>query len=141
LRKRCCASPTTTGWLRCGKESTDDPFVAKRAYVAPPNGWPVLHPSALHGLAGEVVRAIEPHSEADPAAILIQFLAAFGNIIGPNCHCVVEATRHGVNLFAILVGESSKARKGTSWGHIRRIYSGVDPGWTAERVTGGTLQR
>ena len=118
-------------------EPADDPFVAKRAYVAPPDGWPVLHPSALHGLAGEVVRAIEPHSEADPAAILIQFLVAFGNIIGPNCYCTVEATRHGLNLFAVLVGESSKARKGTSWGHIRRIFSGVDPVWTAERVTGG----
>jgi hypothetical protein len=120
-----------------GTEPADAPFVAKRAYVAPPDGWPVLHPSALLGLAGEVVRAIEPHSEADPAAVLIQFLVAFGNIIGPNCYCTVEATRHGLNLFAILVGESSKARKGTSWGHIRRIFSGVDPAWTSERVTGG----
>ena len=30
--------------------------------------WPVLPEPALHGLAADVVRAIEPHSEADPTA-------------------------------------------------------------------------
>jgi putative DNA primase/helicase len=45
--------------------------------------WPVMHGAAYHGLAGEVVHTIEPHSEADPVAILLQFLAAFGNAVGP----------------------------------------------------------
>ena len=44
--------------------------------------WPTLAPEALHGLAGEVVRTIEPHSESDPVALLLQFLSAFGNAIG-----------------------------------------------------------
>ena len=70
-------------------------------------------------------------------AILVQFLVAFGNILGSGCHCLVEATPHSLNLFCVLVGESSKARKGTSWGHIRRILEGVDPRWTANRVTSG----
>ena len=33
--------------------------------------WPVMDQAAYHGLAGDVVRAIEPHTEADPVAILI----------------------------------------------------------------------
>jgi hypothetical protein len=48
-----------------------------------PIPWPApLTDDAFHGVAGEIVRAIEPHSEADPAALLIQFLVAFGNLVG-----------------------------------------------------------
>ncbi len=101
------------------------------------SGRPRLAEQALHGPAGNIVRTIEPHSEADTAAILLQFLAAFGNIIGPGPHCTVEATRHGLNVFVVLVGDSSKARKGTSWGHIRRLFHRVEAEWVANRVTGG----
>src|SRR5208337_2827608 len=38
--------------------------------------------AALGGLAGEVVRLIEPESEADPVAVLLQLLVGFGNAIG-----------------------------------------------------------
>jgi len=100
-------------------------------------GWPVLPDAALYGIAGDVVRAIEPHSEADPAAILIQILVAVSNMIGSGLHCIVESTRHALLLFAILVGETSKGRKGTSWGHVERLCSRVDERWTNERVTGG----
>src|SRR5260221_3629893 len=55
-------------------------------------------------------------TEADPMAILIQFLVALGNVVGHNPNFQVEATRHHLNLFATLVGATSKARKGTSWG-------------------------
>jgi hypothetical protein len=101
------------------------------------DGWPVLLPAAIYGLAGDVVRTIEPHSEADPAAILIQVLTAVGNLLGPGLHCSVESTRHALSLYPVLVGESSKARKGTSWGHIARLCARVDPLWARERVTTG----
>jgi len=41
-----------------------------------------LGEAAFHGLAGRIVHRIEPHSEADPAAILVQLLIAFGNLVG-----------------------------------------------------------
>lgn len=107
------------------------------SYPANQHRRSVLTAEALYGLAGNVVRTIEPHSEADPAAILIQTLVAVGNIIGPGLHCTVESTRHPFNLFAALVGESSKARKGTSWNHIQRLFSQVDEPWVCERVTSG----
>jgi hypothetical protein len=97
--------------------------------------WPSLAAPALYGLPGAVVRTIAPHTEADPAAILLQFLAAFGNLVGPGPHCSVESTRHGLNLFVVLVGESSKARKGTSWRQISRLFSEADDLWVARRVT------
>jgi hypothetical protein len=89
---------------------------------------------ALHGLAGLVVRSLAPYTEADPAAILLQFLAAFGNLIGPAPHCLVGSTRHGLNLFVVLVGESSKARKGTSWRQISSLLAEADPLWASRRV-------
>jgi hypothetical protein len=101
--------------------------------------WPSRPEAALHGLAGLVVRTIAPHTEADPAAILLQFLVAFGNLVGPVPHCMVESTRHGLNLFVVLVGESSKARKGTSWRQICRLFSEVDDLWVARRVTAARL--
>jgi hypothetical protein len=116
-------------------EDTAEP--PKRRDPPDTDGWPRLPPEALHGLAGEVVRLIGPNSETDPAAILIQFLVASGNLLGSAPHCVVESTYHALNLFAVLVGESSKARKGTSWGHIERLFSRVVPKWAENRVTGG----
>jgi hypothetical protein len=100
--------------------------------------WPKpLATQAFYGLAGEIVRAIDPHTESDPAGILIQFLAAFGNVIGGEPHFRVEADRHRGNLFVVLVGVSAVARKGTSLGHIRRIYQSADCEWAARRVLSG----
>ena len=98
-----------------------------------------LGQQALYGLAGQVVRTIAPHTEADPAAILLQFLAAFGNAAGPGPHCLVGPARHRLNLFVVLVGESSKARKGTSWGHIERLFAEVDQPWVNTRITTARL--
>ncbi len=100
--------------------------------------WPkLLHQTALHGLAGQIVSLIEPHTEADPAAILIQLLVAFGNVIGRSAHWKVESDTHHLNLFAVLAGQSSKARKGTSWGHVRRLLGEVDPDWEKARIQDG----
>ena len=104
----------------------------------PPAG-PILHEDALHGPAGRFVRALAPHTEAHPAALLLQLLAAFGNLIGRGPHCKVESTRHALNLFVILVGDSSKARKGTSWNHIAALFHQVDPHWLSTRVNTARL--
>src|SRR5262245_47904334 len=62
--------------------------------------WPVLHDAAYYGLAGEVVRSIEPHSEADPwpretAQRIAALLGYFGDkvlsdINGAICRTYVE---------------------------------------------------
>lgn len=115
---------TTAGRLRSSRSSM--------SYPAP------LAPEAFHGLAGDIVRTIEPHSEADPAALLIQVLVAFGNIVGREPHFYAEADRHGTNLFAALVGETAKGRKGTSWGQVRRLTSETDDTWPgARRIPSG----
>lgn len=93
--------------------------------------WPSpLRAAAYHGIFGELVRAIEPHTEADPAALLIQMLVKFGNVIGRSAQFRVEADIHYLNLFAAVVGQTSKARKGVSDGHARRVFDPIDPKWS-----------
>ena len=86
--------------------------------------WPVLAAEAYHGLAGEVVNTIAPQTEADPVALLLQFLVFVGNAIGRGPHYQVNRDRHYTNLFVLLVGASAKARKGLSAGHIRDVAGG-----------------
>ena len=93
--------------------------------------------AAFTGLAGEIVSAIEPHSESDPLAILAQLLVCFGSAIGRGAHYAVEATEHHANEFALLVGPSAKARKGSSWDHVQRIFQEVDPDWAERRIVSG----
>jgi bifunctional DNA primase/polymerase-like protein/uncharacterized protein DUF3987 len=101
-----------------------------------PIPWPELPEEAYYGLAGKIVRTIAPQTESDPAALLVQLLVMTGNCIGRTPYYLVEATRHYLNLFAALVGKSSKARKGTSADHIKLLLKGVDPAWST-RVAGG----
>lgn len=101
------------------------------------NPWPVPSADAFYGLAGDIVRAIEPHTEADPVALLVQMLLAFGSSAGRAPHFIAEADKHSGNLFAVLVGMSSKGRKGSSWGHIRRLFTSVDPHWESGRLLSG----
>jgi len=96
--------------------------------VAPP--WPELDPAALTGLAGRIVETIAPQSEADPVAILLHTLTAAGNLIGSGPHARVEADAHPGRLNAVLVGKSSKGRKGTAWSTPRAMLRDVDPYWT-----------
>jgi hypothetical protein len=90
--------------------------------------WPSpLAKQAFYGLAGEFVKLIEPHTEADPVAILIQIITAIGYVIGATAHFKVEADTHYLKIFPVLVGETSKGRKGTSWGYIKDILKRIDP--------------
>lgn len=101
-------------------------------------GWPdALAPEAFHGLLGEWVRALEPHTESDPAALLVQALAAVGNLIGRGPHFRAEADRHFTILNVALVGRTAKARKGTSEGHVRRLCDKIDPDWALRRIKSG----
>jgi hypothetical protein len=99
--------------------------------------FPIISPDAFYGIAGDFVRTVEPYSEADPVAILINFLVFFGNCIGSNAHFLVEHSKHFLRLFIVLVGNSSVGRKGTSLSTIQHIYNSLDQDWLHDCVTGG----
>ena len=100
--------------------------------------WPdTLDENALHGPAGELVRLIEPHTEADPVALLVQTLVYFGNVIGRHSYFTADGARHCLNLFAVLVGDTSKGRKGTSRAHIEKVFNRFDRDWVSRRIMSG----
>jgi len=114
-----------------------EPTASQTLELEPPEGWPAPPaPAAYHGLAGEIVHQIAPHTEADPVAILSQLLVAFGAAAGRGGWFTVEATRHHPNEFMLLVGDSAKARKGSSWDHVRRLLDRADGSITGRTLTG-----
>lgn len=102
-----------------------------------PAGWPQQPDHAAHhGLLGQITARIAPHTEADPVAILSQLLVAFGAAAGRGAWFEVEATRHHPGEFMLLVGDSSKARKGSSWDHVARLLVTADPSIQSRTLTG-----
>jgi hypothetical protein len=117
-------------------DQPEDPEPADTT-LPPPAGWPAPPaPAVYHQLLGEIVTRVAPHTEADPVAILTQLLVAFGAAAGRGAFFQVEATRHHPNQFMLLVGDSSKARKGSSWDHVRRLLTQVDPSIERRVLTG-----
>jgi hypothetical protein len=116
--------------------SLPPPEGAQDSHFAGP-AWPVLHDGAYYGLAGDIVRSIEPHSEADPVAILLQFLAAFGNAVGLSPYYQVEGDKHRAKLFVVTSGATSKGRKGTALGRIRQLMAIADPDWERDNIQTG----
>ena len=114
--------------------------VAERNGAAPilrVQRWPVLAREARYGLPGDVVETIEPHSEADPAALLITLLSTCGNMMSRGAYLTVGADRHHPKVNAVFVGETSKARKGMSWNYTRDLLKAVDPLYIDNRVVNG----
>ncbi len=105
--------------------------------TAPEAKWPTLDPAALYSLPGDVVRAFDPHTEADPVATLGTLIVMFGSCVGRTPHMMVGDDRHGTNLDAVLVGDTAKARKGSSQAGPRRLFGLVDRDWESQRVQGG----
>ena len=104
-----------------------------------PDPWPELDDAALCGVVGEMVRTIEPETESDPVAILVQLLVSFGNLIGREPYFRVEGTSHHSNLFAVLVGATARGRKGTSEGRVRQVLREVDQQWSTDRIANGLV--
>jgi hypothetical protein len=102
-----------------------------------PHFHPKLSDDSLFGLAGDIVKKIMPQTESHPAGLLVQTLMYFGNIVGHTAYFQIESTRHYGNLFAIRVGVSSKARKGTGGDRINAVFEQVDPVWYSTRLRSG----
>src|SRR5215471_8409692 len=69
-----------------------------------PRDFPAIDDVAFIDLPGEIVRMIEPHTESDRVAILMNLHAFFGNAVGRGPHYRVEGSSHGPNLFVLQIG-------------------------------------
>jgi hypothetical protein len=72
------------------------------------------------------VEAIRPHSEADPAALLVTFLAAAGAMLGRSAHLRAGDTEHAPQVWPLIIGRTAGGMKGTSWAPIQRLVLRTD---------------
>ncbi len=89
--------------------------------------WPIFSWDACPGLLGEFIKLATRDSEADPAAVCITALVRFGAEVyghAPNQgpHIYVGESIHPPRLFAVICGNSSKARKGTSRHPVTKLF-------------------
>src|SRR5215813_1543391 len=110
---------------------------ARRSEAPTQTEKPKIDNVAFYGLAGEIAQTIEPYSESDPSASLVNTLVAFGNVIGSGPYFLVDKTQHHMNLFVVEVGKSSKARKGLAWSTPRYLFKEIDREWGEKRIQGG----
>lgn len=91
--------------------------------------WPVMGKAAYYGLSGAIVRALAPETEADPVALQLTLLVAFGAAVGPSSYIIVDGARHPARIWTILLGGSSTGRKGTSLAVIEHVLRAADDEW------------
>jgi hypothetical protein len=116
------------GAERADANPNADPDVGSPFGHIAPYPAPIRH-QAYNGVAGEFVRLVEPHTEADPNFLLISFLVAAGNVLGRNAYIWAGADRHHTNLFACGVGPTAGGRKGSAWGPVEMFMNGLDGSW------------
>ncbi|HEY1843003.1 MAG TPA: DUF3987 domain-containing protein, partial [Mycobacterium sp.] len=98
--------------------------------------WPTLNNAALHGIAGRIVNLVAPHTEADPAAILVQLLAEFGATVGSSPHFMAGNDRHQAIINPLVVGRTNNGAKGTGLAVVEAIRQRALP-WFDEFTTSG----
>jgi hypothetical protein len=91
-----------------------------------PTGWPILDHRALPGVLRDIVQASCSDTEADPVAVLASVLVWFGASIGPEPHVMVGHSRHCARLQFVKVGETARARKGTSEDPVKRVFRAAE---------------
>ncbi len=116
------------------QHGTEEAKASDKAAEIETQDWPIMDQAAFHGLAGEFVQLACRSSEADPAAVLATFLVRFGVECGRAPTVYVGDTRHHTRLAAVVVGASSKARKGTSAKPVGRLFSDME--WLASTSLG-----
>lgn len=115
----------------------DDSFDASTAIEdVSPDPWPTLDTDAFHGIAGEWVAQIEPHTEADTAGLLVSFLSEIGTILGRGPHLFLDGCFHPLLFWPVTVGASSKSRKGTADRRTQALFQQADPQWTRGQCKG-----
>jgi hypothetical protein len=99
--------------------------------------WPTMGEAAYRGLFGTIVELVDPHTEGDPTAVLASALLSLGSAIGRGPYMQIGATKHRVNLFCGIVGDTAKGRKGSTWDPVENLMRASDQHWAEDRIASG----
>lgn len=105
--------------------------------LIPLNPWPEpMDKAAFIGPIGSFVLKIASETEAAPEALLMQGLIAVGNAMERSAYCIAEADEHHTNLYGVIVAGTG-ARKGSSWGQVKRFLKRAVSAWVEGHIVGG----
>jgi hypothetical protein len=95
-----------------------------------PGGGALSADPAFTGPLGEYAQIAASLAEADPYAVLITTLVAVAAVSGPQPYIRTGDTIQPPVLFALLVAETPKANRGSSWRLTRQLLEvAAPPGW------------
>ena len=98
--------------------------------------WPELEEPALHGIAGDLVKTLAPFTESDQVTLLVHLLAEFSCIVGRNPFIILDGDNVYPTFWPVVVGDTSKSRKGSGSKRVKRLYQRADPNWTRGKHSG-----
>jgi hypothetical protein len=75
---------------------------------------PVLRREAMHGMLGQMAEAACSNSEAVSTSVAIHILTRFAATLGRTAYIEIGDHRRHLRMFSLIVGPTSKGRKGTS---------------------------
>ncbi|MBY0554217.1 DUF3987 domain-containing protein [bacterium] len=85
----------------------------------------------------ETVSVLSEYVESNSESLLIQLLAGFGNCIGRGAYFKAAEDYHYPNLFVLLVGNSSRGRKGQSLNLVKSLLTEIDSDWAKNHIAKG----
>jgi hypothetical protein len=90
---------------------------------------PDFEDALMYGPLGEVTRKLCEFSEANTGAVYLNLLVSFGNMIGRKAYFNAGSTKHYMNEFLAVVGDSSTGRKGTAENAAKSFLSLINQQW------------
>ncbi|MEV0417331.1 DUF3987 domain-containing protein [Streptosporangium canum] len=104
------------------------------------NTRPQVSPVAFSGVLGDTVRALAPHSEADPVGILGSLLSAFSAAVGNLPNVCFGTQSQALTVWPVLVGNTGLGRKGTATRVALDVLRTALPDWTKANILEGCPQ-
>ena len=110
-----------------------------RPVTRPPDFPAPMADEAFYGLPGTLIRRMAPWTEADPGAMLAQFLVAFGNMLGRGAYWPIGGSRNYTNEFMLIIGPTARGRKGTGWDMVEHVLRLVDNDYIQDNKKSGIV--
>ena len=85
--------------------------------------FPTMHPDAFQGIIKRIVETAAINCEASAVAIGMTFIEYFSALVGRRIFMPVSDYDLHCRPYSLLIGKSSKARKGTSGYLVDKIFT------------------
>jgi hypothetical protein len=100
--------------------------------------WPQeMASDAFIGLPGDFVRLVAPNTEADPVALLGNFLVGTGVLFGREAYAVADGSKHYPVESLLVTGQTGSGRKGTATGRVMPVLDATEENFSSQHVLSG----